>query len=289
MSSCEEKKINAYMMSILDLGTLINHSTTAAQKVSNIVPLAKSSKNKISYTTKNNVKCLDVDYHGYDNIYGSNLTISDHINQKDNTENDYVVLSSDDYKIIEQIVLTHLDCCFNFRYFECIYDKERSNEKIYTYSTKMFGLVKLLELKGFPQIDKLLSMNPNKVYATNEKKDEPYLANNTYEVLFATTMTLGEHVRMYQRDQNICNYNTVNHNIEYYVVLSQEQYDLLSSSMLSDDPSFQIYVEKNLESRNTQSLIFASDAMLFLSNDHVDANARLKQMKMSKEENCVIF
>jgi hypothetical protein len=285
MSSCEEKKINAYMMLILDLGTLIKQSNIAVLKISNIVPLAKYSMNKISRVTKNNVESMHYDYRGYDNVYSSQLTISEHINQKDNSKDDYVILSSDDYKIIEQIILKH-PTYLNFRYFKCIYDKERSNEKTYTYSTDIFNLVKLLELKDFPHIDKLLSIDPFKVYTTGEKKDEPYLAE-TYEVLFASTMTLGEHIRMYQRDRNICNYNAVNHNIKYYVTLSQEQYDLLTASMLSDDPSFQIHIQKKLEDKNTNALIFMNETMLFISNDLVLMNAH-PIMKKSKKKNCVI-
>jgi hypothetical protein len=105
--------------------------------------------------------------------------------------------------------------------------------------------------------------------------------------LFASTMTLGEHIRMYQRDRNICNYNAVNHNIKYYVTLSQEQYDLLTASMLSDDPSFQIHIQKKLEDKNTNALIFMNETMLFISNDLVLMNAH-PIMKKSKKKNCVI-
>lgn len=74
------------MMLILDLGTLIKQSNIAVLKISNIVPLAKYSMNKISRVTKNNVESMHYDYRGYDNVYSSQLTISEHINQKDNSD-----------------------------------------------------------------------------------------------------------------------------------------------------------------------------------------------------------
>jgi hypothetical protein len=311
MASCEEKKINGYMMSIEDLKTMINRltsnrSTIAVQKISNMVPLGTNYlNNRLPLITKtNNVKCVCFNLDDCNNLYNSQLTVTQHIEQKDIKWNDYVVLRSDDFEIIKQIVLTssiHL----HFGYFECIYDRERSNEKTYKYPTKICNLVKLLGSEDLTHINKLLSINPIEVCATGKKKDEPYLAE-TYEVLYATTMTLGEHIKMYQRDQNICNYNTVNHGIGYEIALSQEQYDLLSASMLSDDPSFEICLRKDLVDTDTNAMIFLNKEMLFLSSSQITIlngfpvlknivnNHTLRQLgrdcsdHSSKKGNCVV-
>lgn len=269
MTSCEGKKINGYCMLIKDLKLMTERTTLGAKAIPSMVPLATNYfENKIPiYTKMNNIHCTYYSFDHRDNDYHhSRLTVAEHINQKGTEGLDYVVLTPTDFEIIKQIVLTS-QYYFHFGYHECIYDTKRSNVKTYTYTTKINNLVKLLDLpKGdHPQIDKLLSLNPIEIIVTGEKKDEPYLAEK-YEVLYRATMTLDEHIRMYQRDQDCCNYNTVNHGISYEVKLSQEHYDLLTASMLSEDPDYKICLKRNLENTDTDAMLFFDKKMLFLAS-----------------------
>ena len=77
-------------------------------------------------------------------------------------------------------------------------------------------MCKLLELKGLnlrqvQQIHRILLSKPIEGYIDEiGNKNSNTLNGNPelYTTLYATKMTLGEHIKMYHRDQNICNYNS---------------------------------------------------------------------------------
>lgn len=114
---------------------------------------------------------------------------------------------------------------FHLTFQRCMYDENKSQPQSYHYPTQIKDLKKLINSTN-PWIFELMGTVPLRGYATSEKKTGVYVAG-TYEEICGSTMSLGEHIKMYLRDQNICNFNTVNYDISYCVDLSQYQVDIL--------------------------------------------------------------
>lgn len=168
-------------------------------------------------------------------FYADNLTLQQHIDRKYTNELRKrsllsVVLELDDFKLLEKIVYDkNSDDNLCIIYDKCFFDTTK--KIVRRYNTHAHKLVQLLDYNIDENVQKMLDLHPIKAYVSEKKdKDKDKDKNcdqNSYEVLYEKDMPLREHLLMYKRDENICNYNTVNHGISYSIELSRDQFDLL--------------------------------------------------------------
>lgn len=230
----KSNNFNAYVLSIEELKRAFekaNFNNPNIQKFLNYVPMGtnylKNPLNSDCSEQSNSItyENLVIKFLGeYEVYFNSKLTLKEHIDQKYLHCLYYVVVHPWFFEELTKMQMEDLRL-FSLRYQRCVYDENKSQPQTYHYPMQIKDLKKLIESTN-PWILELLETIPLRGYATSEKKSGVYVAG-TYEEMYKSTMSLGEHIKMYLRDQNICNFNTVNYGISYCVDLSQNQVDFL--------------------------------------------------------------
>lgn len=115
---------------------------------------------------------------------------------------------------------------------KCTFDSMKRNK--YNYEIKIHQIVKLLESENALIQQWLESRVGVRGFATNEKQGP--LDPNSYESLYKNdSMSIREHVEMYLRDNEQCNYNTVHHGTNYLISITQSQFDMLKNAYTDDE------------------------------------------------------
>lgn len=115
-------------------------------------------------------------------------------------------------------------------YKKCIYDSSRKDK--YEFRIPVKNIVPFLDSVN-PMVQKWLDMVPYKGFVTSEKSGS--LNPESYESMYKnTSLSTRQHVSLYHRDQDQCNYNTVNHGINYLLSLTQDQFDFLKEIYIND-------------------------------------------------------
>jgi hypothetical protein len=287
------EKFNAYAISIDNLRKTFEKSSSDSkiQKLLDYVPMGtnyviKPFNSNWSEKTKEfifgdlTIKCHDG---GYNRYFNSKLTLREHINQPYLNCLHRVIVHPWFLEHLEQIPMDEL-MILMLDYQRCMYDENKSQTQTYDYSIEIWKLKKLIDSSNLHVVE-LLETN-TQGYATCEKNSGIYIAG-TYEEMCKSTMSLREHIRMYQRDQDICNFNTVNYGIHYYVNLSQNQVDLLVKAA-KEVSEIKLILFMSLDTSSDVNIIKISPKDMDYYNQNHSIKIKLTKDSHKKRSSCII-
>lgn len=191
----------------------------------------------------NKLKCTY--YQGDEYYRNTNITLEEHLKRTHPPPGHNIVV----HPYILEIILNAIHklwICQILLIQKCIYDS--SKQEAYEYKIKTHSVVHLLGSDN-PRIQEWLDTVVIKGFTLNNKKGSPnplQVKTESYESMYMNeSMTIRQHVELYQRDSEQCNYNTVNYGTEYHLLISQSQFDLLKNAYIDDKNLKSIYVEMN--------------------------------------------
>lgn len=250
--------------------------------------------------------CILIDYY-----HNSTMSLSTLMTKKYINEMHHVIVHQDVFEKIKAQILGSLlrrgrkreigeDNC-TIWYMRCIYDSSR--EEAFEYVIYVKNIVKLLESEN-QKIQKWLETIPNKGFVNVEDASISNTQNhNSYQIQYKNSLlSVRQHASMYHRDQNQCNYNTVNHGsllggLTYMLSLSQYQFDLLKDAYIESKestlPKLNVLMK---EIPNTNTMIkFLDERYVFLERQlriyEDDAFERKKEKRLqskSKVDRCCV-
>jgi hypothetical protein len=217
----------------------------------------------------NQMKCC---YYDIQYSHNSNLTIDEHFKRTHLPVGGQVVIVDPKmFEKIKQLLKTsnpmdwnklHLTCV---GYTQCIFDSTKKES--YNFFVDTHIIVKLLDSTN-PEIQQWLDTLCNGVASCEKKIDDSY-DPESYESLYKNTMTIRQHVEMFQRDHVQCNYNSVNHGIKYTIMMSQPQFDLLKNAYLNDSNISELIVVMHCV-KDTNAVNFNGNEKKHLTNPCYD-------------------
>lgn len=161
---------------------------------------------------------LECHYHNNDYYHSTTANLEEQLKRTHSSREHRVVVSqkilekikqlmwdADPYKLLDLLI-------HRIHYKKCLYDS--SKNEIYEYRIQTHSAVKILDSEIKQWLDTM-----GKGYAINDKKLKGNKDPDSYESLYSTMMTMRQHLEMFKRDSKQCNYNTVNHNTQYWAHL----------------------------------------------------------------------
>lgn len=191
------------------------------------------SKTNFSFTRKyNGLECSYYEF-GKHYFHNTNICLKEHFNRTHPPAGHEVIVDVETFEIINNNMMISSKPLQMILRQKCLYDS--SKQETYEYQIQTHKCVKLLFTSDSlnPLISQWFDTIPIKGYVKNEKMNN--LNPESYESLYTSeTMTIREHVMMYQRDSEQCNHNTVNFGTQYMLLISQNQFNMLKNAYMND-------------------------------------------------------